>query len=337
MAWLLKPRQASTDSRPAQPHTGQLLGAPPPTAAHGGPPAQSLLCTLASPSRREPTEILADLTGWNVWDLINEANVTVSGLRAVSWQGGMGCATAHISSSICRLAATAAESWLGERGRSSLPSNPTLRCSCSQLWQAACLVQGTPLHCCPGSRASPSGASTHSAPLLPPAQAAYLVQGINSLKCIPGSRASLAVATPPPTPPLCCLLFRPPTWCKASTPPSPPCPATWRCSPTTSRRWPPTSGKREPRAPNWARSAHAICTTNPSLEAESQLLTSRADLQLQPLSTHTSPPCSMLEEALSHERFHPVYLSAKQYACCDVLNWLGGLWLGEWTKQAGCS
>lgn len=180
MAWLLKPRQASTDSRPAQPHTGQLLGAPPPTAAHGGPPAQSLLCTLASPSRREPTEILADLTGWNVWDLINEANVTVSGLRAVSWQGGMGCATAHISSSICRLAATTAESWLGERGRSSLPSNPTLRCSCSQLWQAACLVQGTPLHCCPGSRASPSGASTHSAPLLPPAQAAYLVQGINS-------------------------------------------------------------------------------------------------------------------------------------------------------------
>lgn len=45
----------------------------------------------------------------------------------------------------------------------------------------------------------------------------------------------------------------------------------------------------------------------------------------------------MLEEALSHERFHPVYLSAKQYACCDVLNWLGGLWLGEPTKQAGCS
>lgn len=32
---------------------------------------------------RDPTEVLADLTGWNVWDLINEANVTVSGLRAV--------------------------------------------------------------------------------------------------------------------------------------------------------------------------------------------------------------------------------------------------------------
>ena len=40
---------------------------------------------------------------------------------------------------------------------------------------------------------------------------------------------------------------------------------------------------------------------------------------------------SMLEAALSHERFHPVYLAAKQYACCDALNWLGGLWLGERT------
>ena len=35
---------------------------------------------------RDPTEILADLTGWNVWDLINEANVTVSGLRSVRLQ-----------------------------------------------------------------------------------------------------------------------------------------------------------------------------------------------------------------------------------------------------------
>lgn len=98
----------------------------------------------------------------------------------------------------------------------------------------------------------------------------------------------------------------------------------------TSRRWQQTSGKQEPRS--GVRLAHALSCRGPSSAAEAQLLASRADLQLPTLSTHThtSPPCSMLEAALSHERFHPVYLSAKQYACCDVLNWLGGLWLGEW-------
>ncbi|KAI7837040.1 hypothetical protein COHA_009117 [Chlorella ohadii] len=101
---------------------------------------------------RDPTEILADLTGWNVWDLINEANVTVSGLRS----------------------------------------------------------------------------------------ATYLVQGINS-----------SIATLP----------------------------------------------------------NNLETLSDDIEA-------------------VAANVSLLEAALSHERFHPVYLSAKQYACCDVLNWLGGLWLG---------
>lgn len=42
-----------------------------------------------------------------------------------------------------------------------------------------------------------------------------------------------------------------------------------------------------------------------------------------------SPCCSLLEAALSYERFHSVYMAAKEYACCEALNWLGGLWLGE--------
>ncbi|PSC68504.1 hypothetical protein C2E20_7905 [Micractinium conductrix] len=36
---------------------------------------------------------------------------------------------------------------------------------------------------------------------------------------------------------------------------------------------------------------------------------------------------SALEAALSYAAFAPVYLGIKQYACCDVLNFLGGLWL----------
>lgn len=45
-------------------------------------------------------------------------------------------------------------------------------------------------------------------------------------------------------------------------------------------------------------------------------------------SSPATPARSALEDALSYDRFHPVYLQVKSYACCDVLNWLGGLWLG---------
>lgn len=34
-----------------------------------------------------------------------------------------------------------------------------------------------------------------------------------------------------------------------------------------------------------------------------------------------APRRSALEAALSHERFIAVYLSVKEYSCCDVLNW----------------
>lgn len=52
------------------------------------------------------------------------------------------------------------------------------------------------------------------------------------------------------------------------------------------------------------------------------------------VSTSSQPPalsptaCSALEQALSYERLHPLYMTVKSYACCDVLNFLGGLWLG---------
>jgi len=40
------------------------------------------------------------------------------------------------------------------------------------------------------------------------------------------------------------------------------------------------------------------------------------------------PCCSGLETALSFPEFNPVYLRAKQYTCCQLLNFLGDLWLG---------
>lgn len=87
--WLRKASQAP-GQRKFPPSTGphRIAGH---TAAHcstwRSPCSAALSGPWPLPSHREPTEILADLTGWNVWDLINEANVTVSGLRAVSWQG----------------------------------------------------------------------------------------------------------------------------------------------------------------------------------------------------------------------------------------------------------
>lgn len=171
---------------------------------------------------------------------------------------------------------------------------------------------------------------------------------------------------------------RRPTWCKASTPPLPPCPTIWSSSQTTLKRWPPTSGKGAaawvgPAGGAWSGCCHSkggawdASGTSGAATAEARTratsphqpecaLPMLAACWRQPFRMSASTPSflgrqslhaftlrrlcllllrSMLEAALSHERFHPVYLAAKQYACCDALNWLGGLWLGEQTATVG--
>jgi hypothetical protein len=41
----------------------------------------------------------------------------------------------------------------------------------------------------------------------------------------------------------------------------------------------------------------------------------------------SSSGCSDLEAALSFEQFNAAYMGAKSYLCCDLLNFVGGLWL----------